>query len=495
MNTTSLVQDVDTLLSNDGVPAETTATIAEARALWGDIRSGTAPDADRIARLGAMLSLDFHRLLALLLKQKCEGVLAQALGEAEGHTHPDPNIRDTRFLKTGVIPSSEALFQILMKHGYVPNAFAYDSSSLADTIQEMILMDLHVRSNTGPELHAFAERHRRSLELLQRGPHDIQTLFRRTKREWLARQDELAERLLYLESRRLDHENLSQRWMAQFGEAYVALRERTSRVESLQRRIDLKLAGPGLTRDAVDQLVAETDAATRRELQHLRYRLSLASFPMVTSGGMSVSPEQVVEYRRQCKQALREIWLLIHPDRLAQQAHYGRLTDDQKHMLSELWHQAMSVRAEELGFAPGFLGHECRSLTVLLDIVETVTHILNNMGIDTDVSLIITGDTIEEQLEWLTRSIQRLDQELDNVQAELMLLLADREIQERAALLSATPAQQDTVRREMHERARAYEERADRMDAYLARLFELKDAPADVVGQTVPLMMTGEEPS
>ncbi len=132
---------------------------------------------------------------------------------------------------------------------------------------------------------------------------------------------------------------------------------------------------------------------------------------------------------------------------------------------------------------------------VLLDIVETVTHILNNMGIDTDVSLIITGDTIEEQLEWLTRSIQRLDQELDNVQAELMLLLADREIQERAALLSATPAQQDTVRREMHERARAYEERADRMDAYLARLFELKDAPADVVGQTVPLMMTGEEPS
>ena len=74
MNTTSLEQDVETLLANAGERAETTSTIAEARALWGEIRQGAAHDAAAMAHLGTILGLDFYRLLALLLKQKCEGV-------------------------------------------------------------------------------------------------------------------------------------------------------------------------------------------------------------------------------------------------------------------------------------------------------------------------------------------------------------------------------------------------------------------------------------
>lgn len=463
-----LNEDIEQLLAGDE-PGKT----APARALWDESRVDHAPDSDAIVRLGRQLDLKFHRVLALLLKHEWEQFVAQTIGAADAA--PGAGV-DLRFLKRRFAPNSDVLFANLAQHGFVPNGIVYDARALAETIREMLLADLHLLPNAGPELHAFAERNRRSLDLLHRGSHEARNSFQSLKRDWLAFQDELGERLLYLERRRLDNENLTQCWLAVFGDAYIALMEQAARVESLQRRIELKLADPELTHEGLEQRVAEADAAQRRQLQQLHRRLSLAPYRPAPHETAPVSFEELGEYRRQCKLALREIWLLIHPDKLAQHPQYQQLTDNQKELLSELWLRAMAVRDEELGFEPQFIGSEHRSLPVLLDITATIKDVLANVGMDTDVSLIVKGDTLEEQIEWIKCSIRRLEGELDNVQAELMALIADRETRERAALLAAKPDQQEKAKQEMQDRARELAERAERMEAHLARLFEPEDA-------------------
>ena len=124
---------------------------------------------------------------------------------------------------------------------------------------------------------------------------------------------------------------------------------------------------------------------------------------------------------------------------------------------------------------PASIQREYRSLTILRDILDDAKSILENYGLQTDVRLLITGDTVEEQIAWLTRSIQRLDDELDGVDAEFMALRDDRDLQERAALLKAPPSQQQAAKEKMLDRARTYRERADRMEIHLAQLYETQD--------------------
>lgn len=461
-----LNEDIEQLLIFAGAEDTTPA-----RTLSDEIRGDPAPGADTIVRFATQLRLEFHRVLALLLKREWEQFMAYTLGNADASSADV----DLRLLKRRFAPDGDALFAVLARHGLVPNGIAYDARSLGDVTQEMVLADLHLLPNAGAELHGFAERSRRSLELLHRGSRETQDSFQTLKHEWLALQDELGDRLLYLERRRLESENLMQRWLARFGDAYIAMKEQAARVESLQRRIELKLACPALTREGLEQRVAEIDAAQRRQLQQLRRRARLAPLQPASLGVTYMSYAALGDYRRECKQALREIWLLIHPDKLAQHPRYPQLTDNQKALLSELWHHAMAVRDEELGFESGYLGNEYRSLPVLHDIVATVKDVLANIGFDTDVSLIVTGDTLEQQIEWLKRSIRRLGDELDSVQAELMALIGDRELQQRTALLAANPSQQENAEREMREHASELAERAERMKTHLAQLFEPGD--------------------
>lgn len=450
MPTTTLAQDLEPLVG--------------AQALLADL-----PDAGSLVRLGAAAGLEFHRVLALLLKRAWENVCPQTFGGGDAQ-RAGADI-DLRLLKKRFAPDCDALFDALEQGGYVPHAAAYDPASLHDTVREMVLLDLHVLAADGPELRAFAERNRRARSLLQECPLDVEQALRAARHDWLVLQEELSERLLYLERCRLANERLALEWLAQFGAASLALTEAAARLESLQRRIEVKLARPALTREELDRVVGEAEAAGRLQRNRLRQRLALATTARHHAAGTRMSAADVAEYRRQSKQALREIWLLIHPDKLTRHAQYARLTAQQRDLLAESWHRAMAVRDEEIACEPGCLGHDFRSLTVLLDIVATVRAILDNAGIDTDVGLIVQGDTADEQLAWLRNSTGRLVQELDGVQAELIVLLNDPERMQRTALLEAPAAKQEDVRGEMASRAASLGEQADRALAYLDRLF------------------------
>jgi hypothetical protein len=464
MQTRSFSDDVNALLN---------AAADDLRVRWlaSEAFSGEGgrTAAASVVRFGVDLGMNFPDVTVLLLKSEWERTLAQL---PQGGV-----VVETRLLKKRFTPDSAVLFAALRTAAYVPNGMVFDETSLHDLLQEMVALELHVASLDSGETRAFIERRRATSEMLRGQPADAVAELANAKREWLMLLEELGERLLYLERRRLEQENVEQRWLAEFGAEYVALVEQTARVARLQRLIDLKLSAPALTRPEAERMADEGDDRHAAQARRLRFRLSIAGGRAERAESVAISSEELGAYRRQCKRVLREIWLLIHPDKLAQNTRYAALTDSQKELLREFWSRAMSVRAEELGFEAGDLGYEYRSLTVLEDILSSIHDVLANAGIDTDVSLIMKGDTPGEQLEWLRGAIQRVRSELDHAHAELIQMLNDGETQQRLALLAAGAQQRSQFTEATRSETRKLDERAARMDEYLSRLFSGEERP------------------
>lgn len=452
MQTRSFDEDIESLL---GTAAE------ELRARWRVASSRREPT--DVVRFGVELELEFHELVVLLLKSEWQRAIA---------TLPTAGATvDTRLLEKRFAPDGAPLFAALAAGGLVPNAFVFDERSLQDLLREMVALELHLAALRGRETGAFVERQTAAVAMLRGQPPEVAAALTDAKRDWLMLLEELGDRLLYLEHRRLDRENVMQRWAQAFGADYVALVEQSIRIARLQRLIDLKLAAPASTRAALEARAAESEDREVAELRRLRYRLGIVGRRAANAERVPISSEALAAYRRNSKRVLREIWLLIHPDKLAQNPRFRELTAAQKDLLDSLWSRAMTVRAEELGFEDDEVGYEHRSLVVLEEILGNVRDVLANAGIDTDVNLVPKGDTPEAQLQWLRAASQRLRVELDHVQAELLALLNDDETRQRAALLAAGAEQKTRFLEATRAEARKLAERAARMEQYLEGLF------------------------
>ena len=175
-------------------------------------------------------------------------------------------------------------------------------------------------------------------------------------------------------------------------------------------------------------------------------------------------------YRRECKRVLRELWRLLHPDKLEQNSAYAKLTEEQKKFLDNLGKQILAIKPSELGHPETFWESKHRSLESLQDALAKVKAILEAAGLDVDVGLIPRGESLVEQLEWYEKSIERLEREIDSIKAELKALAEDEDIRRKQSIL-AQPELHEKVKANLLERADKYREEADKLEAELASLF------------------------
>ena len=299
-------------------------------------------------------------------------------------------------------------------------------------------------------------RARREKHLLSESSTEQQERFRTCKSEWLKQQEHLGEYLLVLESQRLRNANISTKWMTFFGPAYLKLQEEAVNLDNMRMRLELLENNPDLNSEELNRLVQEVEERKLRELEQLRLSVAHAPFLMKSGIGGTINEEGVAQYRQQCKKLLREIWLLIHPDKLRNHPDFGNLTDSQKEQLRKIWHQVMQIKEQECGFEPGYLNYEYRSLAILHDALATIKAILGAAGVETDVRLIIQGETLDEQIDWVKNEISRLESEIELVQAELKTFLDDREIRRRALLLNGSNEEQEEAKERMLARAKEY---------------------------------------
>lgn len=424
---------------------------------------------DELLRLACDCELSVVHSVALLLKQEWQGQFTSVLDVEDGDEQAFLSYvsKNLAHLRQQYQPDTRKHYQRLEDMGGLASGAGYNHGAFAELCRELIRADLHLLGIQSPELEAFGAREAMARGLLGDATTAQREAFIAAKSSWLQQQDELAEGLLVLEQRRLENANIVREWMALFGAEYMALQEHVSRLELAQMRMELAKAQPELAREAIEELVAEVERERNKVLAALRAQVALAPRLAKIGGGAPADVDLIADMRADCKRLLRQLWALLHPDKLHQHPAYGELTEQQRKQLAELWHACMEIRAEELGFASDSLGSQYRSRVVLQNALDTARAVLTAAGIDTDVNLIIQGDTLELQLQWLAHAVESLQQDLALLQVELKALLDDRDVQEKIAMLSMPADRQAQLRSEMRTRAEACRAQADDLECRL----------------------------
>jgi hypothetical protein len=424
-----------------------------------NIQGGNTADISCLRRdiisLGCMLGLDFTRILAMVLKAWHE------------HTHSDDEPGSES--AGAAIPEEilmEAYQELELKLG--PMAMvACTLQEFRDIAQEMSMAGMHRLGNNSPELSAFKSRFDETTTMLGNATTEKQHEYRLLKTQWLHLQDEVGNCLTMLERRRLENATIKRNFLAEFGREYLEMQGQLNNLEGLRLRRNLLRADPDLSSEELEYLVLEAEQARQRALEKLRLELAFSTIIFHSNDSTSMSEDRYQRFKKKYKQLLRKVWLTIHPDQLQNNPEYGALTMQQQEYLKLLWGELMEIRPEETGYQKEQLGYTFRDMDRLAEIAQLADTILANAGINTSARMIIQGNTLEEQLNWLKERNRYLERQIDLIKIELRVMLEDRDMREKMAMLECSAGQKDRITKEMLARSKNYHEEADQIQAEL----------------------------
>jgi hypothetical protein len=274
-----------------------------------------------------------------------------------------------------------------------------------------------------------------------------------------------------IENTRLANREAERQWLSVFGDLELELEELEAKIWSLERRILIKQNDPSLGLAAVDNLLSADEKKRQQTLEDLKFMAGIAPFLQKPNlGGTAVGPEQKDDYQRECKRLIRQIYTLIHPDHLENHPKYHDLTDRQREELKTILLACLEIRPEELGVPKGFIEHDMRSPDGLRRVLERVQLILDKAGIDIRIDTEIQGETIQDQLAWLEKTCQKLEQDLQTGRSTLKAMMENADIRQKLALLDL-PEQHDKVREDIRKKIDENTTRVEALAREVQKLF------------------------
>lgn len=429
-----------------------------------------------LIRLGAFLNLDIYHSLALVLKVSWEKHYAHWQGwpsqssnlrklllntnnitEAQNHFNPDSR----QILE---------LFQQCHSYGYA-DLDGYDARSWDTLIQEMILNDIHLISQTSHELNLFARTKHKELGILQQATPSERERFWLCKCRWIAVQEELAEQLLFLENRRIEAAQLQKRWLQIFGQEYVALQHQAMELRLCQMRLKLLEMDETLDEGKLEQTLHEKVQEEHQALKQLQFHSKMSAWmqqlPAINPNKINWADvaHQYQEYRRRCKNVLLELWKTIHPDQIQNHPAYAQLTQQQRDYLTALSKDILSIKMDE----SDTMSAPHVRLEKLEEKLEVVKKILTHAGIDVNVSLIIQGETIAQQIAWLEKEIVRYKNDIEAIQIQLVTLSQNPEMLDQQRILETPDAYED-IRNKLVQKTQEYQDMVAQLEKKIADL-------------------------
>jgi len=421
-----------------------------------------------ILNFGIFCHLDFHRLIALVVKGEWERYVSPRL--PVGKTVEDifsEGLSAVRDLSSGFIMAIDAtgLYRLFEGNGSLAASNGYDEKDFLDLVRHMILAEVHMFAGSSPELANFITGEEAQRALLKGVSADVAEEFWKKKRIWIELENEVGGLLLKLEQQTLRNRKVHRKWMSTFGHIYIPLVESEYRFTSLNYRIRCKEEDPGLSLEELEELEEENRQVEEEHLARLKKNALAMRMDLPGPGGMPLDDEEMDEYEKECKKLLRKIWRLTHPDRIEQE----KFTPEQKKKLRAYFEEAVpfqdggSLEDEEIVLT-------MRSLATLKDLLAKVEAVWKSMGIDCNEQSVIQGETLKEQYAWLDARIIALEEESGQVRAELMAAVNDPENMEMVACM-ASSEQIDRITEEMSTKFAWYDEQNKRLEQRLGELF------------------------
>ena len=419
-------------------------------------------------RLGHYCHLDFHRMLALVVKGEWEKYITPRL--SVGKTIEDifsEGLSAIRDLSSGFSMAIDdaGLYRLFEGDGRLASSNGYDEKDFRDLVRHMILAEVHLFAGQSPELANFVTGEEAQRALLKGVSADAAEEFWKKKRFWIELENEVGGLLLKLEQQTLRNRKVHRKWMSIFGHVYIPLVESEYRFTSLTYRIRCKEEDPNLSLEELEEMEEENRQVEEEHLARLKKNALAIRMDLPGPGGMPLDDEEMDEYEKECKKLLRKIWRLTHPDRIEQE----KFTPEQKKKLRAYFEEAVpyqdrgTLDDEEVVLA-------MRSLEALQDLLAKVEAVWKSMGIDCNEQSVIQGETLTEQFAWLDARIIALEEESGQVRAELMAAVNDPEYMEMVACM-ASSEQIDRITEEMSTKLTWYDEQNKRLEQRLGELF------------------------
>ena len=434
------------------------------------------PDTKTLAQIAYFFKMEFYQTLALLLKGEWEIFFSQEMG----YKQHDFALKEVllnqiaaqelkKTFKAGI--SFDSIIKALGGKKNCCEEHGYNSDTLKGLLAEMILHDFHLLPIQNHRLKSFSIWKNDENLLMSQGDAEQKSKFAKAKIRWMELHEIINELLLLRESRRVQNANIENRWMRIFGAQYLSLQEQVFRYHMIERRINLKHADCDLTEEDLLERLKEVEDEQQRQLRNLQFEVSLA--PWLQKPGVSGSADMQTlhEYRKQSAKILKNLWMLLHPDKLLNNPQYQKLDEKQKKYLQQLSKDILAVKPEEIGYSDDQVGSTLRSLSGLVKAQEKVQAIFNLPGFDGNVDLMIQGENLEEKLQWLEKEILRLEEDIDQIKTEIMVLNSDKEIFEKTKHLEF-PEQYEEIQKQLIKKSEEYKKKADELEPYLKSLFE-----------------------
>jgi hypothetical protein len=455
----------------DGKHADELPVNAVLKYLRGD-REMTGLSPGDFLRFGHYCHLDFHRMLALVVKGEWEWYVSQRL--PAGKCIEDlvgEGLAKVRELSSGFSLAMErggdgaGLYRLFEDHGRLASTRGYDENDFRDLLSHLILADVHLFAGNSPELVNFIAIEDEQRAVLKGVPADVAEEFWKKKRIWIEQENEVGGLLLTLEEQTLRNRKVQRKWMATFGHIYIPLLESEYCFSSFAYRIRCKEEDPLLTLVDLEVLEEENRLVEEEHLAQLKKNVRGVRRELPGPGGIPLDDEEMADYEKECKKLLRKIWRLTHPDTIDRE----KFTQEQKKKLRAYFEEAVpfqdggSLDDEEIALT-------MRSLATLKDLLSKVEAVWKSMGLDCNEHAVIQGETLEEQVAWLDSRINALEEEAGQVRAEIMASVNDPESLEMEACL-ASPEQIARISEEMSAKLTRYEEQITLLKQRLGELF------------------------
>ena len=354
----------------------------------------------------------------------------------------------------------EEIYQLFEDSDNFASEAGYTIDKFETLINQMIISNMHLFAQESHELKVFIERETKEKELLKGASEADEEELWVKKRSFIETKRELSEHLLNRENQRLENANINNKFLKTFGEYYVPLVEAKNEHDSLRRRVDIKKANLELSEEEVNNEEAKIRKEQEENLKKLKEDIAFAEISsLAVSDKNYATPEEIAEYDKAQKKVLRDICKLTHPDSIGNE----KFTPNQLKRIDEFYKKAIEIHKSEIGSSR-------RSLSILVDIRDSVKRLWESMGVDIDEDLIIQKDTLEEQLNLLEESIVRIERTIKTIKEELFILLNDPDIREKHASMSS-PEQISEIIEEMKNKKIGYDNKNEELRQEYERLF------------------------
>ena len=435
------------------------------------------PDRD-LVRYGVFFHLDPLQILHLVLKGQWEKFFPQKM-KWENNTdgkgfydilrscHKEALDFSSSGFTVGLNKRAgkKELYGLFEEHGNLASSTGYDEDSFSLLIDQMIMSHCHLFGNCSPELKAFIEKEKSERIKLAAASPKLSEAFWIKKCCWIELDKELANLMIEIESLRLKNANIYQKWMKIFGHVYVPLVEAQNRYYQLDRCIRLKEADPELGLDEIEELEKEKRQEEFAKLEELKNELLIAQITDISGlNGKELRGQELVDYEKECKKVLREIYKYAHPDSV----NNYEFTENQAKKLRAYFEKAIQIRSWEKGGS-------IRQLNALYDVLSEIKSLWEFMGLDIKEDAVIKGDSLEEMIQWFEEKIQQLEKKRDYIWADMHVLAEDRDIKEKLACLSSDEQISKTLK-QMEEKKSWFDEQIKLLEEQFMVMFEQEEA-------------------